>query len=99
MSNQRILSIDSQILNSIQSCARKTKYSFEMNLKTPDKAEALERGDLMHKMLEIYYFGQVASVYRNVNTLLTELFEVGIYPLPSNNNLSELKDFAIKAAR
>jgi len=52
---QRILSIDSQILNSIQACARKTNYQFVRNLNPPVKAEALERGSLIHDMLEIYY--------------------------------------------
>lgn len=52
---QRIISIDSQVLNSVQACARKTEYSFSKNLQPIEKAEALERGDLLHKMLEIYY--------------------------------------------
>jgi hypothetical protein len=52
---QKILSIDATILNSIQSCARKTDYSFIQNIRLPNKSEALERGDLMHKMLEPYY--------------------------------------------
>lgn len=58
---QQILSIDSQILNTFQACARKTKYSFIDNLRPPEKEEALERGDLTHKMLEIYYSLQLEN--------------------------------------
>src|ERR1044071_1803398 len=52
---QKILSFDATILNTFQSCARKTKYSFVENLRLPEKEEALERGDLIHKMMEVYY--------------------------------------------
>lgn len=51
----KTLNIDSQMLNSIQNCARKTQYSFVYNLQPLEKEEALEKGDLMHKMLEVYY--------------------------------------------
>lgn len=47
--------MDSQILNMIQMCAKKTQYSFLYNLQPHEKAEPLEKGDLMHKMLEVYY--------------------------------------------
>src|SRR5258708_34287557 len=52
---QRIISLDSQVLNSIQNCARKTQYTFIEQLAPPEKAEALERGDLLHKCMELYY--------------------------------------------
>lgn len=52
---KRTLSIDSQILSTIQSCARKTLYNFIMHVQPQEKAEALEKGSLMHAMLEIYY--------------------------------------------
>lgn len=55
MSEQRVLSIDSQILNSIQACARKTQYQFIELVHPAEKAEALEKGDLLHKMLDLYY--------------------------------------------
>ena len=51
----KILNIDSQMLNMIQMCARKTQYSFIYNLQPHEKEESLEKGDLMHKMLEVYY--------------------------------------------
>jgi PD-(D/E)XK nuclease superfamily len=46
---------DSTILNTLQMCAAKTKFEFEMNLRTLQKAEPLEKGDLLHKILEHYY--------------------------------------------
>jgi PD-(D/E)XK nuclease superfamily len=55
MTQQRIISLDSQILNSVQSCAKRTEYQFINNLRPQVKAEAFERGDLMHKPLEFYY--------------------------------------------
>lgn len=55
MNEQKVISVDSQILSSIQSCALKTKYAFVDHLTGLSKAEPLERGDLLHKMLEIYY--------------------------------------------
>lgn len=75
--SQRIISVDSQIVNSIQSCARKTYYSHELNLQTIEKAEPLERGDLLHKMLEVYYGikGKCARVD-------SELWQVVIEAIP-----------------
>lgn len=55
MPEQRILQLDSQILNSISACARKTQYQFVENLQPMSKAAALEKGSLLHDMLEIYY--------------------------------------------
>jgi hypothetical protein len=55
MTKKRILSLDSQILNSIQLCARHTRYRFVDCLEQPEKPEALERGSLMHDILEAYY--------------------------------------------
>lgn len=51
----KTLNIDSQTLNMIQMCARKTQYSFLYNLQPHEKEASLEKGDLMHKMLEVYY--------------------------------------------
>lgn len=92
-SGKRILSIDSQILNSIQLCARKTKYNFVDNLRTEEKPEALERGDLMHKMLEVYYALQIESINDPVSEVFTELREAGL--IPSSN----IKEFAVNAGR
>jgi hypothetical protein len=49
------------MLNSIQSCARKTEYSFIKKLQPLEKADALEKGDLMHKMFEVYYSLKLTS--------------------------------------
>lgn len=51
----RTVSIDATILNTIQMCARKMQYNFVDLITLPEKAEPLERGDLLHKMLEFYY--------------------------------------------
>lgn len=49
-----IISFDSQNLNAIQTCARKAELQFIRNLQPTTKAPALEKGDLLHKMMEIY---------------------------------------------
>lgn len=49
----RTIQVDSQILNSISACPRKTKYGFIDNLELPEKPEALEKGSLIHSMLEV----------------------------------------------
>ncbi len=41
---QRIINIDSQVLNSIQNCARKTQLQFIEHLQPQTKAEPLEKG-------------------------------------------------------
>jgi PD-(D/E)XK nuclease superfamily protein len=95
--SQKILSIDSQILNTYQSCARKCNYSFVQNLHPPDKEEALERGDLMHKMLEVYY-----SLYLNEIDLNTpvwkEVIEAGIQ-FDIEKNHSSIRDLSIAIGR
>lgn len=55
MPEQKVISIDSQWLNNIQACMYKTKMIFIDNMQPVSKAEPLERGSLMHDMLEVYY--------------------------------------------
>lgn len=50
----KIIEIDSQILNSIQNCALKHQYQFIENLAPEQKAPPLEKGDLLHRVLELY---------------------------------------------
>jgi hypothetical protein len=51
----RIIDVDSTTLSNIQLCARKAQYNNIYNLAPYEKGEALEKGDLMHRMLEVYY--------------------------------------------
>ena len=51
---QKIIEVDSQILNSIQNCQLKHELQFEENLAPETKAAPLEKGDLLHKMMELY---------------------------------------------
>lgn len=50
----KIIEIDSQILNSIQNCALKHEYQFIENLSPSAKAAPLEKGSLLHSVLELY---------------------------------------------
>lgn len=54
----RTIALDSQILNTLQMCGRKTKMEFFQNWRPTEKAEALEKGDLMHQMYAHYYRGK-----------------------------------------
>lgn len=45
---------DSQLINMMQMCLQKTDLTFNRNLTLPHKAEALEKGSLIHDMLEYY---------------------------------------------
>ncbi len=51
---QKIIEIDSQILNSIQNCQLKHELQFNENLAPELKAAPLEKGGLLHKMMELY---------------------------------------------
>lgn len=53
--DKEIIVVDSQKLNTIQSCACKYDFNFNENLSPIHKAEPLERGSLIHHMLETYY--------------------------------------------
>lgn len=50
--------MDSMILNTLQNCGRKTKMEFIDNWRPTEKAEALEKGDLIHQMFAHYYRGK-----------------------------------------
>lgn len=54
----RTIALDSQILTGIQNCGRKTKFDFIDHWRPTTKAEALEKGDLLHKMFAYYYRGK-----------------------------------------
>jgi len=94
---QKILSIDGTILNTYQACAQKAKYSFIDNLRPPDKEESLERGDLMHKMLEIYYSLQLDNFSFNTE-VWRAISESGI-KAPKDKSLQETREFAIRAGQ
>lgn len=50
----KIIEVDSQILNSIQNCALKHDLQFIQNLSPESKAAPLEKGSLLHSVLELY---------------------------------------------
>ena len=55
MADKRILAIDSQILDAIQKCGFYTFLDFVKNYRSLAFVEPLERGDLGHTLLEVYY--------------------------------------------
>jgi PD-(D/E)XK nuclease superfamily protein len=97
VSQQKILSIDATILNTYQSCARKTQYSFIDNLRRPEKEEALERGDLIHKMLEVFYSLQLKNFDFDTE-VWKEILQSGI-KAPANRAHGTIVEFAITVGR
>ena len=92
---QRIVSLDSQILNSIQLCERRTQYAFVDSIAPAEKAEALERGDLIHKMLEIHN-GLISNCARHESDTWVAMREFGLtIEVCATNPL----EYAVKAAR
>jgi hypothetical protein len=78
----RIERFDASMLNIIQNCARKTELTFINNLQPHEREESLEKGDLMHKMLEVYYSMKCdAPPKRDVGTWKELIEEAQIYPL------------------
>lgn len=57
----RTIALDSQILNTVAACGRKANLEFLKNWRPTEKAEALEKGDLMHRMLAHYYRARQAK--------------------------------------
>jgi len=59
--SKKVIVADSQILNTVMACGRKTKLEFKLNLRPNKKAEEIEKGDLMHRMLHPYYYGRITN--------------------------------------
>lgn len=57
----REIALDSTILNTLQQCGRKMDMEFIKNWRPTEKAEALEKGDLIHQMFAHYYRGRKAG--------------------------------------
>ena len=74
----KIFSLDSTILNTIQSCDLKNHYNFERHITTQTKAKPLEDGSLIHTCLEVYY-GLIGGVVEEASDTWRALREAGIY--------------------
>jgi hypothetical protein len=74
----KIINFDATMLNTIQNCFRKAQYSLIYNLTPHEREESLEKGDLIHKMLEVYYSMLGPQDYDT--TVWKELKQAGIDP-------------------
>lgn len=90
---QKILSFDSQIINTFQSCARKCQLAFQQNVTTVEKADRLEEGSMIHDMLEIYYSLQLDHF--EFDTPNWELIRAAGIKAPVSRTVQQAKDFAI----
>lgn len=57
----RTVILDSQLLSNLQRCAARVNFYFNMDLRTPDKPAALQRGELIHTYLAEYYRARMRS--------------------------------------
>jgi len=95
----KTITLDSTILNTISLCERRTQYQFIDAIGPAQKAEPLERGDLLHKMLEIYESLRCNLVNPEAATWKA-LEEAEMIPLQENEAAPNAnKDFAISAGR
>lgn len=71
----RTLALDSQILNTVCACGRKANLEFLQNWRPTEKAEALEKGDLMHRMLAHYYRARMA-LRQDMSNVIDECVQI-----------------------
>lgn len=98
---QKILEIDSQILNSIQNCQLKHEFQFEENLSPETKAAPLEKGDLLHKMMELYdgLMGKCFNIESDTWQLIFDMtFTSGILA-KQDRSKRDIIDFCLKAGQ
>lgn len=91
---QQIISLDSQMLSAYQSCEQAFNYQFIQNLRTMKKAEALEKGDLIHRLLEVGYCLKINNINREN---FRELSEAGL-AAPQEVNHDVIRNFCDKIA-
>ncbi len=73
-----IIKSDSQILNSINLCGQRYEYEHVLNRRPVDKAEALSKGDMLHRMLAHYYRAKMQGRYAGrENIVVSEAIEIG----------------------
>lgn len=96
---QEIIAIDSQILSSYQSCPKLYDYKFLQNLRTVTISESLEKGGLMHKLLEIAYPMKMKDSLLSLPNRdnFKELIAAG-FKIPETINHSVIRNFAMSAA-
>src|SRR5256885_2045868 len=71
---KRNVIVDSLLINEYQTCALKFKYFKLDGLRPQTKDAALEKGDLLHRMLECYY-KHLKALQRNFPQVFMELDE------------------------
>lgn len=73
---KKIYVCDSQVLNDIQACQRKTHFVFDKNLIPVVTPDYFERGDLLHQMLATYFkMRRYRSRWAANNTTHAEVIE------------------------
>jgi len=78
MPEMRTIAMDSQILNDVMACGQKAYLRFVRHKEPEHKAEALEKGDLMHQMLEHHYLQLKAGRRDQYTDIVEEAVRVGI---------------------
>lgn len=73
--SKKIVKIDSQILDAFSTCETKMENGFIKNLRPIESSFSIERGSLVHDIIEKYY--QVYKENRNRLNSMTEAIELG----------------------
>jgi len=95
---QRILNIDSQILTGFQSCNQQMKLGFIEHLRQNDKPQALEKGSLMHGIMEAYY-SVIGGLINSRSELFNELNVAGVEFVGQSTDCAKVAQFALEAGR
>jgi RecB family exonuclease len=94
VTDRLIIKVDSQILNSMDLCPERWRMEFRENWKPQQKAIALERGILMHKMLDHFYKQRMAGRTRpaDMPMLVEECLMVGRMVATASTHI-DVKEF------
>ena len=74
----RTIAINSQVLNDVMACGYKAYLRFVRHKQPEHKAEALEKGDLMHRMLKHHYTEIRAGRKADYGAIVNEAVQVGL---------------------
>jgi hypothetical protein len=74
----RTIALDSQVLNDVMACGYKAYLRFIRNKSPEHKAEALEKGDLMHRMLAYHYKQIKAGRKAEYPLIVNEAVNLGV---------------------
>lgn len=96
---QKVLTLDGTVLNTFQQCPRKAQLAYRQNVRTVERAEALDNGLLMHDMLEVYYSLQLDNFAFDTENW-RKIMEAGLnFRGIDKNDFPKIQKFAVECGR